>query len=111
LAAAGLISLGQMPLRLQKDHDNAGLLADGLAAIPGVRVSPVQTNIVIFDISEMGIDSRTLSGLLKERGILANGVGATSMRMVTHYDVTADQCRAALAAVREIAARHLAAAS
>lgn len=110
LAAAGLISLEQMPSRLHQDHDNARLLADGLAAIPGVRVLPVQTNIVIFDISEMGIDSRTLSAQLKDRGIIANPVLATSMRMVTHYDVTADQCRDAVEAVREIAVRHLAAA-
>jgi threonine aldolase len=110
LAAAGLISLERMPLRLQQDHDNARLLADGLAAIPGVRVSPVQTNIVIFDIGEVGMDSSTMSAQLRDRGIIANGVNASLMRMVTHYDVSADQCRDAVAAVREIAVRHLAAA-
>jgi threonine aldolase len=110
LAAAGLISLEQMPLRLQEDHDNARLLAEGLAAIPGIRVSPAPTNIVIFDVGGIGVETATLSAQLKERGIIANGVNSTSMRMVTHYDVTADQCREAAAAVREIAVRHLAAA-
>jgi threonine aldolase len=109
LAAAGLISLERMPLRLHEDHANARLLAGGLAAIPGISVLPVQTNIVIFDIAGLGTDCRTLSGLLKERGILANGIGPV-MRMVTHYDVTEAMCHEAVEAVREIAGRQLAAA-
>jgi threonine aldolase len=109
LAAAGLIALEQMPVRLRDDHANARLIADGLAAIPGISVLPVQTNIVIFDISSLGMDCRTLSGMLKERGILANGIGPV-MRMVTHYDVTTAMCRDAVEAVREIAVRQRAAA-
>lgn len=106
LAAAGLISLEQMPLRLHEDHANARILADGLSAIPGITVSPVQTNIVIFDISGLGMESGALSTLLRERGILANGVGPQAMRMVTHYDVTATVCRDAVEAIREIAVTH-----
>ena len=110
LAAAGLISLEQMPLRLHEDHANARLIADGLAAIPGISVSPVQTNIVIFDIAGLGMDCHTLSGMLKERGILANGIGPV-MRMVTHYDVTTDMCRDAVEAVREAVSEPRASAS
>jgi threonine aldolase len=103
LAAAGLISLEQMPLRLREDHTNAHLLARGLAAIDGITVLPVQTNILIFDISGLGMDTRTFSARLKERGVIANGVNASLMRMVTHYDVTTQMCKDALAAVREVA--------
>lgn len=110
LAAAGLIALEQMPSRLHEDHANARLLAEGLSAIPGVSVSPVQTNIVIFDISGLGIESRHLSVSLRERGVIANGVGLHAMRMVTHYDVTTAMCQDAVAAVREIAGKQLAAA-
>jgi threonine aldolase len=110
LAAAGLISLEQMPLRLHEDHANARLIAGGLSAIPGVSVSPVQTNIVIFDISRLGMDSRTLSARLRERGVIANGVNLHTMRMVTHYDVTPDMCRDAVEAIREIAGKQRAAA-
>src|SRR3954447_1733552 len=63
LAAAGLISLEEMPARLQHDHENAQRLATGLASIPGVRVRPAQTNIVIFDLE--GISSGELSSQLK----------------------------------------------
>lgn len=110
LAAAGLIALEQMPLRLHEDHANARLLADRLAEIPGVQVSPVQTNIVIFDVSGLGVESRVLSSLLRDRGVIANGVGPYSMRMVTHYDVTTAMCRDSVEAVREIAVKQLAAA-
>jgi threonine aldolase len=111
LAAAGLISLEKMPLRLHEDHANARLLADGLAAIDGVAVSPVQTNIVIFEISGLGIDTRVFSAALKERNIIANGVNTSLMRMVTHYDVSAAMCADAVAAVREIAAKQASAAA
>lgn len=102
LAAAGLISLETMPTLLKQDHANAKLLADGLAAIPRIAVSPVETNIVIFDIDR---DTRAFSEQLKERGVLANGVGPTTMRMVTHYDVTESMCREALRIVEEIHGR------
>lgn len=102
LAAAGLISLEKMPLRLQEDHDNAQLLAEGLRAIDGVSVNPVQTNIVVFDVAGLGMDSRTVSSMLRERGIVANGINPTALRMVTHYDVTTDMCREAVGAVQDV---------
>ena len=39
---------------------------------------------------------------LKRRGVLANAVGPTRVRMVTHYDVTRSMCEEAIGAVREI---------
>ena len=107
LAAACLISLHEMPACLVLDHANAKLLARGLAALPGISVDPdaVQTNIVIFDVAGTGLDSAAFSARLKERGILANGVGPTLLRMVTHYDVNDAMCRDTIEAVREICGR------
>jgi threonine aldolase len=104
LAAAGLIALHEMPACLQVDHANANRLARGLADLPGVSVDPdaVQTNIALFDIAGTGLDGATFSGRLKERGILANAVGPTLIRMVTHHDVTERMCLDAINAVREI---------
>src|SRR5580698_7283173 len=50
LAAAGLIALEKMPLRLHEDHANAQVLAQGLAQIGGIKIDPkkVQTNILVF---------------------------------------------------------------
>jgi threonine aldolase len=107
LAAAALIALDQMPARLGEDHQNARVLADGLRAIPGIRLlrDRVSTNIVIFDVSALGVTSSEFSDALRHRGILANGTGIhpAHMRMVTHRDVSGAQCEQALAAVVDAA--------
>ncbi|HYO81718.1 MAG TPA: GntG family PLP-dependent aldolase, partial [Bryobacteraceae bacterium] len=104
LAAAGLIALEQMPLRLHEDHRNAAMLATLLAGIPGVAVRPVATNIVIFDISGTGLSAVQLSSELKDRGVIANGISATELRMVTHCDVSEGMCRTAAEAVSDVLA-------
>jgi threonine aldolase len=106
LAAAGLIALEQMPWRLHEDHFNACLLARGLANTSGITIDPerVQTNILIFDVTGTGLTGAQFSARLKDRGVLANPVGAATMRMVTHYDVSRADCETALAAVAEVAA-------
>jgi threonine aldolase len=106
LAAAGLIALEQMPWRLHEDHFNACLLARGLANTSGITIDPqrVQTNILIFDVTGTGLTGAQFSARLKDRGVLANPVGPTTMRMVTHYDASRADCETALAAVAEVAA-------
>ncbi|HKG22272.1 MAG TPA: GntG family PLP-dependent aldolase, partial [Blastocatellia bacterium] len=104
LAAPGLIAIEKMAARLEEDHANAQLLARGLAQIPGVTIDPekVQTNIVIFDISKNGINTSTLSERLRQRSILANGISPREMRMVTHKDVSRDDCLSALDVIKEV---------
>ncbi|MGO9240874.1 MAG: threonine aldolase family protein [Bryobacteraceae bacterium] len=106
LAAAGLIALDQMPQRLGEDHANAQLLAQGLAATPGIQAWPgkTPTNIVVFDVSATGLTGPQISSSLKDRGVLINPIDARRMRAVTHYDVSRDQCLTALEALREVVA-------
>jgi len=89
LAAAGLIALEETPKRLHEDHENAKRLAEGLAELPGIKIDPekVVTNIIIFDVSDTGTTADEICARLRERGILASGFGS-SIRMVTHYDVS-----------------------
>ena len=103
LAAAGLIALEEMPKRLEEDHANARLLADGLSKMDGIGVDPakVQTNIVIFDVSERGMTGAECSKRLGRAGVRANAVGEHRVRLVTHHDVTRAQCEAALGAIEE----------
>lgn len=103
LAAAGLVALEETPGRLHEDHENAQLLACGLAEFPGVRLDPekVRTNIVIFDVSETRLAADAICARLEERGILASGFGA-SIRMVTHYDVSRADIETALREMRTI---------
>lgn len=104
LAAAGLLALEESPQQLPADHQNARLLANRLAALPGIELDPsaVRTNIVIFDISGLGLSTKAFSAELKTRGVLANGINSSHMRMVTHSDVSAPDCDLALSAVAEI---------
>lgn len=103
LAAAGLVALDTMVERLATDHANAKLLAEGIGEHPGVTLDPetVHSNIVIFDLDELAPAAADLSDRLKVRGILANPVGPRRLRMVTHCNVTAEDCEAAVAATRE----------
>ena len=87
IAAAGLHALDHHVERLAQDHDHARLLAERLAAIPGVTVvGTVQTNMVFISLApELG---PRLKPWLRERGMLIN-LGPV-IRLVTHLDVSRD---------------------
>ncbi len=89
LAAAGIVALEQMVQRLQEDHDNAHALAEGIAAIPGVRVDleRVQTNMVWFDVVSERTNALQLEAALKQEGVLIMLSNATRMRAVTHHGI------------------------
>jgi threonine aldolase len=92
LAAAGLIALEKMPARLGEDHANARLMAEAVAKCRGVEIDleGVQTNIVIFSLVD-GDAAKLVAGL-KEKGILASAIGPHAVRLVTHYDVSREDC-------------------
>ena len=101
LAAAGLIALETMSLRLHEDHANARMIAEALAQIPEVEIDleGVQTNIVIF-----GLRSRQPSELLaalKSKGVLMSSVGPRSVRLVTHNDASRASCEKVAAIMQE----------
>ena len=102
LGAACLIALEEMPTRLKEDHVHARALAVALAACAGVQVeSPVETNIVIADVSQSKLMAATFSQAMRERGILFNPISPTKIRMVTHMDVSAADVEVAIAAINE----------
>jgi threonine aldolase len=107
LAAAGLIALEESPARLNEDHANAKFLAERLSELPGIAIDPsrVITNIVIFGVSALDRPASAISGELRERGILANPINPTHIRMVTHCDVSRTQCETAMQAFAEVIAQ------
>jgi len=102
LAAAGLIALEKMPARLHEDHANARLLAEALSQIESVdiEVDTVETNIVIFKLRGE-LTATELVNRLKSRGILASTLGPSMIRLVTHHDVSRDDCVKASEALTE----------
>jgi len=103
VASAGIYALDHHVERLAEDHDNARLLADGLAGVEGLTIDPgtVETNIVIFEVE----DAPALEAALLERGIDIGAVDRRLMRAVTHLDVDRSGIERALAAIPEAVAR------
>ena len=103
LAAAGIVALDEMVDRLADDHANARYLAEGLARIDGIEVDPslVQTNILFW--KHRGIESATLAGRLRQRGVLCSMVHGR-LRMLTHYGIERDDIDYALQTIREVTA-------
>jgi threonine aldolase len=103
VAAAGLVALEESPRVLHLDHANARRLAEGVAELPGVQIDPerIVTNIVIFDIAGTGLSADAICARLRARGVLASGFGS-SIRMVTHYDVSTADMDAAVKALRDV---------
>jgi threonine aldolase len=100
-----LIALEESPKGLPEDHANAKLLAEGLAELPGIKIDPekVVTNIVIFEVSDTGKSVDLICKQLHERKVLASGFGS-SIRMVTHYDVSRADIETALRELRSVLA-------
>ncbi|MCU1322971.1 MAG: Threonine aldolase [Acidobacteriaceae bacterium] len=105
LAAAGLISLNEMPARLPEDHATARLLAEAVAAQPAATIDleAVETNIVIFTLTNHG-DAAAFCLALRDKGVLASAIGPHSVRFVTHYDVSRVQCEEAASIVSTLLA-------
>jgi threonine aldolase len=100
VAAAALYALDHNVERLAEDHDNARVLAEGLAEIPGIELdaSKVETNIVIFELD----DAPARAAELAEHGVDIGALDARRMRAVTHLDVDRVGIERALEAFRAV---------
>jgi threonine aldolase len=82
LAAAGIYALEHNVERMAEDHANAERLAKGLAGL-GLKVDPVQTNMVFAAIPSGAVDG--LRAHLEANGVKA--LVGPRLRLVTHLDV------------------------
>ncbi len=104
VAAAGLYALEHHIDRLADDHANAARLAEGLAAIDGVKIDSCATNMVFIRLDDEVLGERPdLREDLAGRGILTRWNGPQS-RLVTHLDVSADDIETAVDAFTELLA-------
>jgi threonine aldolase len=102
IAAGALYALNHHVERLAVDHENAKILAGGLAEVNGIEVEPVETNLVFFDVSGLHITAEAFNTLLMERGVRVSILGKTRARAVTHLDVTRAQVEDALKVIRNL---------
>ncbi len=105
LAAAGIVALEEMTDRLADDHACAQCLAEGLAAIPGLEVYPVHTNMVYFALKdEVPLTAPQVQERLAAHGVRVLARDAHSFRAVTHYWIDSEAIDQALEAMRAVLA-------
>jgi threonine aldolase len=105
IAAAGIIAIEKMVDRLRDDHENARRLAKGLSTIDGIAIDPsqVQTNIVAYDVSGLGIDGQKWVAKLGEAGIKVGPLEAGRVRMVTHRGIEKEDIETTLSIAEKVA--------
>jgi len=104
LAAAGIISLEQMVMRLADDHARARKLADGLRQTHGIVVddSSPYSNMVYLNLSDdVPFNSQQIGEKMKRLGILLDAENARRFRLVTHYQIDDDAIERTITGFRE----------
>ncbi|HKE45337.1 MAG TPA: GntG family PLP-dependent aldolase [Steroidobacteraceae bacterium] len=96
-AAAGLYALDHNLARLSEDHANAQLIGRRLklSARVVLDLATVQTNIIVFGLTEHGRDAHAIVAEARQRGVLIYAFGPRTIRAVTHLDVSRQQCERA----------------
>lgn len=104
VAAAGIVALTEMTARLADDHATARALAEGLAALPGLRVDleRVQSNIVRFELTAAHLRPADFLAGLRQRGVLMGQLEGNVLRAVTHHGISPEDVRRAIATAREV---------
>jgi len=104
IAAPALLSLKKMSKRLDEDHENAQLLAEGLNKIEGIEcdVSAVDTNIVFFKVEESILTWQAFIEKTYNKGVNIAELGHGRIRAVTHSGVNKDEIYKALDIIQEV---------
>lgn len=105
LAAACLYALDHNISRLADDHANAQIIAEAVADVPGLTLTPpnVETNLVWFEVDPRMGTAAEVAAQLKQKGVLVSALEDHVIRAVTHLGVTRQQCETAAAAIRQLA--------
>jgi len=90
LAAGCLYALENNLKKLKEIHGNAKKLAGLLSSLPyiSINLNQVETNILCFDINHPFLNAYDFEVLLKEKGIRMLALNSTTMRAITHLDIT-----------------------
>lgn len=103
IAAPAIKALGNVD-RLAEDHANADRLAEGLGGIEGLEVEPPETNILLVGTRALDLPTAAFLERLEAEGVLASPISDSTVRLVTHLDVTSEAIDEAVAAVERAVA-------
>jgi len=103
LAAAALYGLDHHLDDLATDHARAKTLAAAVDGLPGVRVVPPQTNILMIDLAPLH-NAHELATRARAAGVLIYPWTATRLRLVTHRDVSDRDVEIVTTVLREMLA-------
>ncbi len=90
LAAAGIVSLETMSLRVAEDHRRAKSLADGLRGISGIVLdeNTPQTNMIYFNLADrVSMNENDVVAEMSKYDILVDWADKRRFRLVTHYEI------------------------
>ena len=104
LAAPGILSLTEMTQRLHEDHENAKILAHGLASIDKRMLNPenIRTNIVYFNTPPNNLSALEMEKHLNAEGIKILPFGPNLIRAVTHYHINLKNIEYVLNIIKKI---------
>jgi len=102
IAAGALYALRHHRERLGEDHARAARLAACLRELPDIDVLPVESNIVIADLTRRDLDAPRESARLQDAGVLAHDVSPRRIRFVTHLEIGDADLERAMNAVRSV---------
>jgi threonine aldolase len=104
IAAAGIISLEKMTVRLGDDHAHAKKLAEGLRQIDGIVLdegSPY-TNMIYFNLAgSVRMNAPQVAEKMKDFGVLVDPDDWRRFRLVTHYWIDDDAVEKSILAFKK----------
>lgn len=106
LAAAGIIAVEKMTIRLGEDHARAQKLAKGLEGVSGLVLDEgtPHTNMIFMSLAD-NVEyptEKVIAHLQKAHGILIGQTGKRSFRLVLHYWISDEDVENTIAAFTEL---------
>jgi threonine aldolase len=97
IAAGAIYALDHNIDRLREDHLKARAFAERIDGHPRfiIDMNTVQTNMVVFDIAKTGKSTDEVLSVLRSKNVILSDANYTSLRAVTHLNVSLDQVKKA----------------
>jgi threonine aldolase len=104
IATGGMYALTKMPQQLSRDHAVAKAFAVAISEVKGISLDmkSVQTNIVVFKITQHDVTANKFAESLKTRGVILSIFDENTVRAVFHYHVTVADVEFAVAQIQQV---------